>query len=119
MPIELKTGHVQNPSHNHLAQLSTYTIMLRARYGSASPNSRVESSPRNNNQSGDPSLERMENAGAYGSGMLLYLNHENFRAKHVKPSTSDVKTLIGQRNSVVCDVLRAARPRGVTIESDM
>ena len=41
LPVELKTGHVQNPSHNHLAQLSTYTFMLRARHGN-SASSRID-----------------------------------------------------------------------------
>jgi hypothetical protein len=108
LPIELKTGHNQNPQHNHLAQLSVYTIMLRARHGSAF-NDGTSSS--NNNQAVD-----LNERGAASSGMLLYLNDKSFQARHVKPSLSDIKTLIGQRNGIVCDVLNAARPRGITLE---
>lgn len=107
MPVELKTGHSQNPSHNHLAQLSTYTVMLRARHGSA----RSGGVDHRNSSS----LEGSDAMGSASSGMLLYLNHQNFVAKHIKPSLSDIKTLIGQRNGVVCDVLRAERPRGIAI----
>ena len=35
MPIELKTGHNQNPQGSHMAQLSLYTLTLRSRHGSA------------------------------------------------------------------------------------
>jgi hypothetical protein len=106
LPLELKTGHSQNPSHNHLAQLTMYTIMLRTRHGSCS-NSRVHDDNCN-----------VEGIGAAHSGMLLYLNHEGYRAIHVKPTLSDVKTLVGTRNSVVCDVIRASRPRGIAIKYD-
>ena len=108
IPVELKTGHNQNPQHNHLAQLSVYTIMLRARHGSAS------NGDAGSMKNGDTSnlIER----GAASSGMLLYLNDKSFCAKHVKPSLSDIKTLIGQRNGIVCDVLDAARPRGIALE---
>ena len=104
LPVELKTGHVQKPSHNHLAQLSTYTFMLRARHGSAA-SSKI-----------DNGYDDMEKFGAANSGMLLYLNHESQNAKHVKPSLSDIKTLIGQRNEVVCASIRATQPRGIAIE---
>ena len=80
VPVELKTGHNQNPQHNHLAQLSVYTIMLRARHGSAS--------------NGDTGLHgeasNLIERGAASSGMLLYLNDKSFCAKHIKPSLSDV-----------------------------
>jgi len=107
LPVELKTGHVQKPSHNHLAQLSTYTFMLRARHGS-STSSRVDNTTAANDD--------IEKFGAANSGMLLYLNHESQNAKHVKPSLSDIKTLIGQRNEVVCASMRAKQPRGIAIE---
>ena len=109
MPVELKTGHVQNTQHSHLAQLSVYTLMLRARHGSAT------SGVKQTNADGSNGLDGVE-IGAASSGMLLYLNHESISARHVRPLLSDAKTLIGQRNGVVCDVLRAARPRGVEIE---
>lgn len=108
IPVELKTGHNQNPQHNHLAQLSVYTIMLRARHGSAY-NGDVCSM---NNEEPSKLIER----GATNSGMLLYLNDKSFCAKHVKPSLSDIKTLVGQRNGIVCDVMEAARPRGIALE---
>lgn len=108
VPVELKTGHNQNPQHNHLAQLSVYTIMLRARHGSAS-NGNI--CPMNNEETSHL-IER----GAASSGMLLYLNDKSFCAKHIKPSLGDIKTLIGQRNGIVCDVLDAARPRGIALE---
>ena len=108
VPVELKTGHNQNPQHNHLAQLSVYTIMLRARHGSAF-NGDMSSI---NDEEASDGIER----GAASSGMLLYLNDKSFCAKHVKPSLSDIKTLVGQRNGIVCDVLNAARPRGIALE---
>lgn len=108
IPVELKTGHNQNPQHNHLAQLSVYTIMLRARHGSAFNGGAVSMK----NEDTSNLIER----GAASSGMLLYLNDKSFCAKHVKPSLSDLKTLVGQRNGIVCDVLDAARPRGIALE---
>eukprot|EP00985_Skeletonema_marinoi_P002554 scaffold1057_cov203-Skeletonema_marinoi.AAC.2 len=110
LPVELKTGHNQNAQHNHLAQLSVYTIMLRARHGSASNGDACSI----NNEETPNLIER----GAASSGMLLYLNDKSFCAKHVKPSLSDIKTLVGQRNGIVCDVLNAARPRGIALKYD-
>jgi hypothetical protein len=107
LPVELKTGHAQSPNHNHLAQLSIYTMMLRAKQGSC--NSFVQSRTQNND------LE-VEALGAASSGMLLYLNHESYCARHVKPTLNDVKTLMGQRNKFASNVIRAARPRGIAIE---
>jgi hypothetical protein len=49
--------------------------------------------------------------------MLLYLNDKSFNAIHIKkPTLSDVKQLIEQRNDVACDSLKASRPRGINIE---
>ncbi|KAL9189329.1 hypothetical protein ACHAXT_011819, partial [Thalassiosira profunda] len=107
MPVELKTGHNQTPQHGHLAQLSTYTVMLRARHGSARPGA-VDG--------GDSRSAEGAERGSASSGVLLYLNHENCVAKHVAPSMGDIKTLVGQRNAVVCEVRRAERPRGIAIE---
>ena len=78
--------------------------MLRTRHGSCN-NFRMRGDSCN-----------VERIGAADSGMLLYLNHEGYRATHVKPTLSDIKTLIGTRNSVVCDVIRASRPRGIAIK---
>ena len=102
-PVELKTGHSQNPAHNHLAQLTLYTIMLRARHGTCDANSLKDN------------VCDVECIGSASSGMLLYLNHESHSATHVKPTMSDIKTLIGTRNSVVCNVIRSSRPRGIVI----
>ena len=113
LPVELKTGHVQNPTHNHLAQLSIYTMMLRARQGSC--NSFVQS--RLQNMSNEPEIGcDVEAVGAASSGILLYLNHESYCARHVKPTLNDVKTLMGQRNKLASNAIRASRPRGITIK---
>ncbi|KAL7553269.1 hypothetical protein ACHAWF_016524 [Thalassiosira exigua] len=108
MAVELKTGHKQSLNHSHLAQLSLYTVMLRARHGSS----------RDLDADGGHALGQTDHTDAIGAGrggMLLYLNHENHVARHVKPSSSDVRALIGQRNEVACNVRRAARPRGVRV----
>ena len=102
-PVELKTGHSQNPAHNHLAQLTLYTMMLRARHGTCDANSLKDN------------VCDVECIGSASSGMLLYLNHESHSATHVKPTMSDIKTLIGTRNTVVCDEIRSSRPRGIVI----
>lgn len=113
LPVELKTGHVQNPTHSHLAQLSIYTMMLRARQGSC--NSLVQSRSQNLSNGLEIGVD-VEALGAASSGMLLYLNHENYCARHVKPTLNDVKTLMGQRNKLASNVIRAYRPRGIAIE---
>ena len=93
-------------SRGKQAQLSTYTIMLRARHGTAP----VPSPGR------PPVDERgMDDAAASSGGMLLYLNHEGVVARHVRPSSADVKTLVGQRNAVASDARRARRPRGLVL----
>ena len=102
MPIELKTGHSQSLKRNHSAQLAVYTVLLRARHGTAGKNNNIGTST--------------SNIGAAASGMLLYLNDKSFNAIHIKPSTADTKQLIGQRNDVACDGVRASRPCGITIE---
>ena len=99
MPIELKTGHKQTLQSNHSAQLAVYTMLLRSRHGTSSGITK--------NGVAD---------GAASSGMLLYLNDKSFNAIHIKPTLCDAKQLIGQRNDVACDTLRASRPRGITIE---
>jgi hypothetical protein len=106
MPVELKTGHSQSIKSNHSAQLAVYTMLLRSRYGT----SFVESIENTAVDTGGVEI------GAARSGVLLYLNDESFNAIHVKPTLEDIKQLIGQRNDVACDTLRAARPRGITIE---
>jgi hypothetical protein len=98
MPIELKTGHSQTMKSNHSAQLAVYTVLLRSRHGTSSHNSTGNE------------------LGAASSGMLLYLNEKSFNAIHIKPTLLDAKNLIGQRNDVACDGLKASRPRGIAIE---
>ena len=98
MPIELKTGHSQTLKSNHSAQLAVYTVLLRSRHGIAVADR------------SDPGLR------AASSGMLLYLNDKSFNAIHIKPTLSDAKQLIGQRNDVACDSMKASRPRGIAIE---
>ena len=107
MGIELKTGHSQKANMNHVAQLSLYTLMLRARYGSSL------STQRSISQNG--AIDMSENFGAVNGGMLLYLNHEAFNAQHVSPAMNEVKSLISQRNTVAAEIKRAAKPRGITI----
>eukprot|EP00804_Cyclotella_cryptica_P000970 CCRYP_012331-RB/>CCRYP_012331-RB protein AED:0.03 eAED:0.03 QI:95/1/1/1/1/1/10/663/1892 len=106
MPLELKTGHSQSIKSNHSAQLAVYTMLLRSRYGTSSAN---------NIENTSVDVVGLE-IGAACSGVLLYLNDESFHAIHVNPTLEDLKQLIGQRNDVACDALRAARPRGITIE---
>lgn len=105
MSIELKTGHNQNPQSAHMAQLALYTMMLRVRRG---PN-RLATTP-----SSQP-LNRETTLGACESGMLLYLNHENYRASHVSPMLNEIKSLIGQRNLVASELERVSSPRGVVL----
>lgn len=45
--------------------------------------------------------------------MLLYLNHESFRAVHVSPNINEVKSLINHRNLVATELKKASKPRGV------
>lgn len=99
MAIELKTGPNQCINPCHLAQLSTYTAMLRARHGSAQ----------------SLTSSAVASWGAAPGGMLLHLNHNNVVAKHIMPSMREIKTLLGQRNSLACDIRRADAPRGITI----
>jgi hypothetical protein len=49
------------------------------------------------------------------SGMLLYMNSEAVRAVHVAPLMGEIKSLIGQRNVVASELLRASRPRGIVL----
>jgi hypothetical protein len=108
--IELKTGHNQNAQHAHMAQLSLYTIMLRARYGSV----RVDSTGRLDSCTGQ--------IGASESGILLYLNYQSHKAIHISPSIGEIKSLINQRNVVASEIRRSLKPRGlgiVTEENDM
>ena len=115
IPVELKTGHKQEPNPNHLAQLSIYTTMLRARHGTAPPTYHNGRDGSVDDDDEDLLLDKMEATGAADSGMLLYLNHRDVSAWHAKPTLGDTKTLIGQRNMVASDVRRASRPRGVAI----
>ena len=96
MVVELKTGHFQSSQHAHLAQLALYMIMLRSRYVA------------------DYSRTTLQ-TGAVGKGMLLYMNNEAMRAVHTHPSVPEIKSLLGQRNIVAIESLRAALPRGVVL----
>jgi DNA replication ATP-dependent helicase Dna2 len=90
--IELKTGHNQTPQNTHMAQLALYTLMLTLQYGRSS-------------------LEQ----NASRSGMLLYLNPEGIRAFRVSPLIQELKSLVGQRNVLACEVRKVSAPRGVRI----
>ena len=105
--IELKTGHNQNTQHAHAAQLSLYTLTLRSRHGSA-----IMGSKNVNGQAG----EFLGMNGAANGGILLYLNHESFRAVHVSPEVNEIKSLLNQRNIVATEIRRASKPRGVMLE---
>jgi DNA replication factor Dna2 len=94
--IELKTGHNQKTQNAHLAQLSMYILIMKCRYGS-------------NSKQASASLEATE------SGLLLYLNNDSLRAVHVSPLLSEIKSLIGQRNLVAIEQVRASRPRGIVL----
>jgi hypothetical protein len=100
--IELKTGHNQNPQNAHMAQLALYTMMLRVRRGSQTHSSSAAQGVG-------------QEIGAGESGMLLYLNHETYRALHVSPMPNEIKSLIGQRNLVASELSRASRPRGIVL----
>lgn len=104
MSIELKTGHNQNPQSAHMAQEALYTMMLRVRRGPNRPTCSDPSQPAN-----------QEAQGAGESGMLLYLNHENFRTSHISPMLNEIKSLVGQRNLVASEITRVSRPRGVVL----
>ena len=103
LSIELKTGHNQNPQNAHMAQLALYTMMLRVRRGPNRPHSPLSQGT------------SQETQGACESGMLLYLNHENYRALHVSPMLNEIKSLVGQRNLIASELTKAARPRGVVL----
>ena len=91
--IELKTGHNQNPQNAHMAQLALYTLMLSARYGRSS----------------------LDDRHASKTGMLLYVNPEGMRAVRVSPLIPELKSLIGQRNTVASELRKVTAPRGVQI----
>jgi DNA replication factor Dna2 len=95
MGVELKTGHNQRPQNVHIAQLALYVVMLQTRYGTARSNSNESS--------------------AAEDGLLLYMNNEAVRAVHIAPMLSEIKSLIGMRNVVAIESLRAARPRGIRL----
>ena len=98
--IELKTGHFQQTQNAHLAQLALYILMMKSIYGSSSP-SQVSRDP-----------------GATESGLLLYMNNESIRAVHVAPMLSEIKSLIGQRNLLAIEQVRASKPRGVVVSTE-
>ena len=97
MGVELKTGHNQKPQNAHMAQLALYTLLMQTRYGSIGLN----------RASGDLVADR--------SGVLLYMNNEAIHAIQIAPMLSEMKSLIGQRNVVAIEQLRASRPRGIQL----
>lgn len=100
MSIELKTGFKQGNNNTHAAQLAFYAVMLRARYGS---------------QRKELSNCASTDVGAAEGGMLLYINHESLLTQHVTPMVNEIKSLIGQRNLVASELLRASSPRGLVL----
>jgi hypothetical protein len=107
MALELKTGHNQTSQHTHMGQLSLYSLMLQCRYGAQINSNEIRTkSPPTSNRKPDP-------RGAASGGLLLYLNHESFKATHVAPAFDEFKSLIGQRNVIAAEYLKSSRPRGV------
>jgi hypothetical protein len=98
MAIELKTNHNQQTHNAHLMQLLLYTLMLRTRYGSTSSKCML--------------------LGSTNAGVLLYMNGEALRAVYVSSTTAEIKSLVGQRNLVAIETLRASYPRGVDVLVD-
>lgn len=97
MGIELKTGHHQNAQNIHVAQLALYVIMLQTRYGVNDLN------------------DDKNTTSALKSGVLLYMNNNSIRAIHIAPIMSEIKSLVGMRNLVAIETIRAHRPRGVRL----
>ena len=89
--VELKTGHLQAAQNAHMAQLSLYTLMLHANFGSTVT---------------DEDL---------GSGALLYVNNEGLHAIHIATLIHETKSLIVHRNTVASRQVLASRPRGVEL----
>lgn len=111
MALELKTGHHQVSRNAHLAQLSLYTLMLQGRYGAKLDSSNHQIlSTRFKGGTAKPDPE-----GAAPGGMLLYLNQEASKATHVAPEFEEFKSLIGQRNIIAADLVKASKPRGISL----
>jgi DNA replication factor Dna2 len=108
MALELKTGHNQTSQHTHMGQLSLYTLMLQGRYGSKTGSAMVSSCPSRTTAKPDPE-------GAAAGGILLYLNQQSSKATHVAPGFHEFKSLIGQRNIIASELLKASKPRGVAL----
>jgi hypothetical protein len=94
MSVELKTGHHQRTQNAHMAQLSLYTLLLSARYGS----------------------DKTQLSAANNEGVLLYMNNDAVKAAHVAPRMFEIKALIGNRNLVAIETRRSSRPRGVVLK---
>jgi hypothetical protein len=104
MSLELKTGHNQKTQHAHMAQLALYTLMLQIRHGTRLQPSTISG----------PGVPDVASTG----GILLYLNHESLASVHVAPLLHEIKSLIGQRNVVASELVRASRPRGIALSYD-
>ncbi|GMH86523.1 hypothetical protein TrST_g3744 [Triparma strigata] len=97
--MELKTGKKRdmNEQHcevrpDHSAQLSLYTLMLKASHGANSGNDH----------------------GAGDGGVLLYLNETGHRPTFVPANVKITKTLIAQRNQLASNIIELNRNRGVS-----
>ena len=108
MALELKTGHSQRVQSEHALQLALYTMMLELRYGSKSPHRSLRVQQDHMGEKPDPQ-------GASKGGALLYLNANAFTLTNVSLSKKEMKSLIGNRNNVASDTIRAGRPRGVEL----
>ena len=103
--LELKTGHNQNTQNAHMAQLALYTLMLQVRHGVK--------------KNGHGRQESNRKIGilptAAPGGILVYLNEKSTRSVHVSPLLNEIKSLIGQRNVIACEMKRSSRPRGIEL----
>ena len=89
-----------------MAQLSLYTLMLRARHGSITNNNSPMKTSQNCNQY----------EGSASGGMLLYLNDKDYSAVHVQPSLNESKSLINQRNIIAAEMKKTTKSRGIIIK---
>ncbi|GMH54542.1 hypothetical protein TrLO_g9325 [Triparma laevis f. longispina] len=95
--MELKTGNKQDIRSDHTAQLSLYTLMLKAAHGSNTPSN---------------------NSGAGDGGVLLYLNKNGFLPAFILPAVKTAKTLMAQRNQLASNLIELDRNRGVSTAGD-
>ena len=106
MPLELKTGHFQKFQVAHGAQLALYLLMMKVRYG-------VDVVDRQCNFEFDCNKTQPD-YGVIDGGLLLYLNGKGIQASYVSPSFREMKSLIGNRNTIAHELLQSSQPRGIT-----